>query len=269
MADAAGHVGMGHLARCTAVASALAERGAQVRCLGFGAERPREIDGVAWEPIAEPVSAGGLLLLDSYSDRRDEFAAQAVFVDEEEPPPGAQLVIGPRGLAPPRYACLRRAYWTPPVREAGQEVRRVLVSTGAATAAGPLAREVAAALPTAEVRMTGSEDAPGVTAIGTPETLREELEACDLAVTGAGQTMLEALATERPVVAVVTAPNQRGQAEALSGAALVTDDGPAAAAALARDRERRRDLASQGRATVDGQGAHRVAEALLELDAAL
>ncbi len=266
MADAAGRVGMGHVARCTAVASALRERGAEVRCLGFEAEEPRELDGLVWEPIAEAVEADGLLLLDSYSDRRGEFAPDAVFLDEGRPPAGARLVIGPSGLAPPEYACLRRPYWTPPRREAGAQVRRVLVSTGAATPAATLAGEVAAALPDAEVRVTGDEDAVGAEAIGTPPALRDELEACDLAVTGAGQTMLEALAVGRPVVAVITADNQLAQARSVEDVVvLAEDDAWARVAELAADRERRLDLARRAREAVDGRGAHRVAEALLSL----
>jgi spore coat polysaccharide biosynthesis predicted glycosyltransferase SpsG len=265
VADAGGHVGMGHLARCTAVACALGERGVAVRCLAFGAEAPLELDGVSWEPITEPVTAEGLLLLDSYSDRRDEFAAEAVFVDEGEPPAGARLVIGSAGLAPPRHACLRRPYWTAPERRAGDEVRRVLVSCGAATPAVRVATAVAEAVPAAEVRVTGSEDAPGVEAIGTPSTLRGELEACDLAVTAAGQTMLEALATARPVVAVVTASNQRTQAAAAGDVAVITEAPGEAAAELAADRERRLHLARRAGELVDGRGAHRVAEALLGL----
>ena len=92
------------------------------------------------------------------------------------------------------------------------------------------------------------------------------MEACDLAVTGAGQTMLEALATGRPAVAVITADNQRAQARAVEDVVvLAEDDAWAKVAELAADRERRLDLAVRAREAVDGRGAHRVAEALLAL----
>ena len=264
MADAAGHVGMGHVARCTAVACALAERGTEVRCLGFGAEAAFELDGVGWEPLAEPVPAD---LVDSYLRGPDEFGAPAAFVDEGEPPAGVRLVIGPGGLAPPEYACLRRPYWTAPERPPGDEVRHVLVSTGMATPAAALAGEVAARLPEAQVRVTGNEAPPGVVSVGTVATLRPELEAADLVVSGAGQTMLEALATTRPVVAVVVAGNQRAQAEAVRGAALVCDSAsaPQATAELAGDAARRAELSAHAAELVDGRGAHRVAGALLDL----
>ena len=261
MADAAGRVGMGHVARCTAVACALGERGAEVSCLGFGAEEAFELDGVSWQPLAEPVPAD---LVDSYLRDPAEFGAWAAFVDEGDAPAGVRVVIGPGGLAPPEHACLRRPYWSPPERGPGAEVRRVLVSTGMATPAAPLADAVAGALPEAEVRVTGGEGRQA-TPIGTPGTLRPELEAADLVVCGAGQTMLEALATARPVVAVVTAGNQRLQAEAVEGAALVTDAGqaPAEAARLAGDADRRAELSRRAAQAVDGRGAHRVADALL------
>ena len=142
----------------------------------------------------------------------------------------------------------------------------MLVSTGAATPAATLAGEVAAALPAARVRVTGGEDAVGAEAIGTLPTLRGELEACDLAVTGAGQTMLEALATARPVVAVITADNQRAQAASVEDVVvLAEDDAWARVAELAADPVRRRDLAGSAREAVDGRGAHRVADELLAL----
>jgi hypothetical protein len=135
-----------------------------------------------------------------------------------------------------------------------------------ATPAAALAGEVAAVLPDAEVRVTGDEAPPGVVAVGTVPTLRPELEAADLVVSGAGQTMLEALATARPVVAVVVAGNQRAQAEAVKGAALVCDaeGAPDATAGLAGDAGRRAELSARAAELVDGQGAHRVAGALLD-----
>ena len=84
MADAAGHVGMGHVARCTAVACALAERGAEVSCLASSAEEAFELDGVHWEPLAEPVPAD---LVDSYLRDPGEFGAWAAFVTRARRPP--------------------------------------------------------------------------------------------------------------------------------------------------------------------------------------
>jgi len=160
-----------------------------------------------------------------------------------------------------------------PRREPAGVVGAVLVSTGAGAAGAPfsateVAAAVARALPDVTVRVTGSQDAPGVEAIGSPSSLREHFEAVDLAVTAAGQTMLEALATGRPVVAAVTAENQRLQA-ALSAEVAAVVDAPtpeavaSAAAALARDVERRTSLARGAREAIDGRGAHRVAEALV------
>jgi hypothetical protein len=251
VADAAGHVGMGHVARCTGVACALGERGTEVRCLGFEGEEAFELDGVTWEPLSEPTPAD---LVDSYLCHPGEFGAWAAFVDEGDAPAGVRVVIGPDGLAPPKYACLRRPYWAPPERAAGVEVGRVVVTLGAATSAAALADRVEAVLPGAAVRRPH-----GLT------TLRGELEAADLVVCGAGQTMLEALATARPVVAVVTAENQRAQAEAVEGAALVADahGAPQVAAELAADRDRRARLTKRAGEAVDGRGAHRVADALL------
>jgi len=287
VADAGADVGMGHLARCSAVAAALAERGADVRCLGFGAPDERELDGVRWRPLADPAQLGepgDLLLVDSYSPERAVLARGDAFVaafhDQGEPPSGAELVIGageaPAGVARLsglEHACLRRPYWRPSRREPAGVVGAVLVSTGAGAAGAPfsateVAAAVARALPDVTVRVTGSQDAPGVEAIGSPSSLREHFEAVDLAVTAAGQTMLEALATGRPVVAAVTAENQRLQAALAAEVAAVVDAPTpeavaSAAAALTRDVERRTSLARGAREAIDGRGAHRVAEALV------
>ena len=114
----------------------------------------------------------------------------------------------------------------------------MVVSTGAATPAASLADRVGAALPEAEVRVTGD----GTGHAHRPADAAPELEAADFVVCAAGQTMLEALATARPVVAVVTAENQRAQADAVAGAVVLAEaeDAPAAAAGLAADHARRK-----------------------------
>jgi len=292
VADAGAHVGMGHLARCSAVAAALGERGVQVRCLGWGANGEREVDGVRWRPLDDPAdrgSPGELLLIDSYAPERDELAGGdaplAAFHDGGEPPPGVALVIG-AGEAPPgvarltglEHACLRRPYWRSAQREPAAEVGEVLVTTGAGARGAPfaavdVAAAVARALPGVSVHVTGGDAAPGVEAIGTPPSLDGHLEAADLAVTAAGQTMLEALATGRPVVAAVTAENQRLQAaQAAEVAEIVEGARPEkladAAAALAGDADRRSSLGRRAGEAVDGCGAHRVADALLAVAAA-
>jgi spore coat polysaccharide biosynthesis predicted glycosyltransferase SpsG len=101
--------------------------------------------------------------------------------------------------------------------------------------------------------------------------LRELMLRADLAVSGAGVTLLELAATATPMVAIALVDNQRPNFEALTkagvalgaGAAGDPDLGGAIEAAvkrLAGDGTLRETLGARGRALVDGQGAHRVAE---------
>jgi UDP-2,4-diacetamido-2,4,6-trideoxy-beta-L-altropyranose hydrolase len=97
------------------------------------------------------------------------------------------------------------------------------------------------------------------------------MEKCDLAVASAGMVACELAALGVPSILVVTSEDQRGNAAALleAGAAVVVDLGPVAvlleeARRLAGDREGRRALSLAGRQLVDGGGACRVVDAMLE-----
>jgi spore coat polysaccharide biosynthesis predicted glycosyltransferase SpsG len=94
----------------------------------------------------------------------------------------------------------------------------------------------------------------------------------DLVVTAAGQTMLEAVATGAPTVALPLVENQARQAELLAerGAVrLVSSEDvselTSAAVELARSTDARRALSANGQAAVDGYGALRVAYHLARL----
>ena len=135
----------------------------------------------------------------------------------------------------------------------------MLVATGAADASGVgsgVAATVAAALPSATVRLVvgpwSSGDVPGgVEAIVSPTGLVDHLATADLVVCSAGVTALEAAAAGRPVVAVLTAPNQRRTFDGLVAAGAVVgatpDTAATAASTLAADLLARHRLAMVGR----------------------
>jgi len=106
--------------------------------------------------------------------------------------------------------------------------------------------------------------------------MRSLMLAADLALCGGGQTTYELAATGTPAIAVRTAENQTVNLEGLSAAGSLAWVGDANDAdleakmtrelkALARDASRRTAMSRLGRALVDGQGATRVARALLKL----
>lgn len=293
IADGAAEAGLGHLSRCSALAAALRREGAAVRTLGLGLQAPLTRYGVLWQPTTGPDTTGAdAIVLDSYratQGLRASLASSAplvAFADDDHELAEAALVVrsgastGREGeLAGLGYACLGPEYWSIPPRRARQDVERVLVATGAAdyTGAGvQLAHLVMDALPGDEVTLVRGPYAPlahipdGVRIASAPESLFDMLAEAGLVVSAAGQTMLEALAVGTPCVALVTADNQRRQADELQriGALTVTDTverAAAAASALASDLNARNSQVRAGQHAVDGQGALRVAAAILNL----
>jgi spore coat polysaccharide biosynthesis predicted glycosyltransferase SpsG len=90
----------------------------------------------------------------------------------------------------------------------------------------------------------------------------------DLAITNAGTTLYEALALGRPTVAVPQNEFETEVAGVLSAAgACLTFQGACSRrvelAKIMADRERRTQMAANGKATLDGRGAQRVAEKIL------
>ncbi len=292
IADAGAEAGFGHLSRCSALASALRRRGASVRALGLGLRVPIERYGISWQPAVEPgVTGVAAVVIDSYRlgeelrTRLAELAPLIVFADDNRRLSDATLVIrsgspsgGVEAFAGPRYACLGPEYWWGRSPRMSANVERVLVATGAGDHTGigaVLASRVSGAIPGSEVTLVRGPYAPansveGVRTIVAPDSMFGPLTKTDMLVSAAGQTMLESLAVGTPCVALVTAENQRRQAIELqkTGALSVAtsvEKAVAVACSLAGDFDARREQARIGRRVVDGQGAMRVAAAVLEL----
>lgn len=283
LADAGPRVGLGHLSRAGAVAAALRAQGHAVTTLVLG-EEDVEHDGIAWAAAGEAaaLAGDGPVLVDSY---RVDVAALArggarkvaVFWDGVgAEPQGGALAITLRGAEGPRLACLRPMFWGLAARPVASEVRRVLVATGggAAGGVGALAETVRGALPDVEVAAIlgpyADETLPdGVVAVRTPPRMADELQAADLVVTAAGQTMLETLCAGTPCVATAVVGNQRAQLELLAaGGGVWASEADAigqAITALAANRAERERLAATGRKLVDGFGALRVAGVIARL----
>lgn len=277
-------IGLGHLARSTALAQALQLRGVGIEATALGSDREIEIDGLRWEP-GPGFDDAVFAVLDGY-----EIDAAAVEALGEmphfwmHPPPdgfGDELHLDMSGDPPAGgiggigFASLRRSYWRGPSERRGGDVCSILVTTGGGDAGGAVAGLAAAArdaLPGVRVRMVRGPQSrspvpDAVDAVDAPPDLHPLLAAADLVVTAAGQTMLESLATQAPTIALVRADNQRRQAELigrLGGAVIVDEAGlPDTLLTLAEDVGRRTELAAAGSRLVDGLGAHRLADTVL------
>jgi spore coat polysaccharide biosynthesis predicted glycosyltransferase SpsG len=300
VADAGPGAGLGHLARCSAIAAALLGRGAAVACHAHLAEHPPPpIDGIAWAPLAAPADlpAAAVLVLDTYvmpAADVEALGARCALValhDAGDPPRGARILVGmEEPLAAPgvrvlsglAHAPLRAPFWEPEPRAVAAQVGRILVTTGGGvlqeSGAGlaALARDTVPGASVALVRgpFASFDPPPGVELVAAPASLADELRAADVVVSAAGQTALEAAATGAPCIALPLVANQAANARALAraGAAIVLEDPSDVGSALARlaaDREERAALAWRAQAAVDGRGAHRIAAAIAELLAAV
>ena len=145
-----------------------------------------------------------------------------------------------------------------------QAVVRAALSLDTATVdlvAGPFARE----------GVTDAIENPRMIVHRGVSTLRSLMLAADVAVSGAGMTLLELAATATPTVFLTLAANQRPNAAAFelagAGVAAGSADHPDLAVTVARCLERlaadaalRERLGAAARRLVDGQGARRVAQ---------
>lgn len=145
IADAAPASGLGHLARCEAVAQAMRELGVHCMRYAFGS-----CDWPAWTCVPSidqlPRDSAALLLVDSYmldgySLRAFLSAERVVAFHDVGPVPGwADLVVSTEIDAPSNdgrviggfdHLCLGTAYWhQPPGRDTPTVVRTIVVTTG-------------------------------------------------------------------------------------------------------------------------------------------
>jgi UDP-2,4-diacetamido-2,4,6-trideoxy-beta-L-altropyranose hydrolase len=194
-------------------------------------------------------------------------------------------------LLGPRYALLRPGFRGLPRRKAIDEVRRVLVTMGGADPArrtvdvtrrlisglydtrfdvvlGPLYGDPSDLAAVIRSGGRGSE----VQLHLAPDDLAPLMAEADLAVSAGGQTTYELAAAGVPAVAMCVAENQRGNLAALSQVPTLltatSEELMPAVMRLVGDVPLRQKMCDAAQALVDGQGAVRAAQALIELAAA-
>jgi UDP-2,4-diacetamido-2,4,6-trideoxy-beta-L-altropyranose hydrolase len=215
----------------------------------------------------------------------------------------AQVVIngalGAEGLPYPRngrtllllgaaYALLRPEFAHPVVRTMRPRIERVLVTAGGSDPR-LVTRRVVDALAELDVELVVIEgpfgdgvsgaaverDRARIRVVRTPSDMRALMLDADLAVSGGGQTLYELAACGTPALGIRMAPNQTRSLLALDEAGVVQWIADAAdatlqegvargVARLAGDTAKRTEMSAAGRRLVDGQGAARVARALIE-----
>ncbi len=198
-----------------------------------------------------------------------------------------------RFLLGPEYAVLRQEFWEVPDRRARSRIGKVLITLGGADPQNlmpPLLR-VIGELPVPleitaiigpyfehpdQVKAAAGSIPSAVRWVTDPTSVRALMEEADLAVSAAGQTLYELARVGCPTVAFTMGPDQVEQLEAITqaGCALSVGDSREgdlcarvreALTALLSEAPLRAAMTEAGRRLVDGQGAHRVAQAVLAL----
>jgi len=332
--DAGPGIGIGHLHRCLALASAFAERGCAVAFVVN--DRPEVTDRVAaagWpvarlEGVVSWTDADAdhvvseiarthatLVVVDSDLEsgaytRRVKASGVTVCAVEDNSDEDVEAhvllngdahalrqtyraaVADTRYLLGPAYAPLSQEYWNGPARAAAVPPQHVLLTLGGSDPHGllPLLITAAAALPVTfqlhvvigpfsgrreEIAAALHALEGRVTSHVAPASMRPLIDRCDLALSGAGQTLYELAAFGRPVVAIELADNQHLQLDefvrsgaviraGLAGDADIAGLAVAMVADLAIRPEHLRMMSEAGPKFIDAQGARRAAAALLD-----
>ena len=187
------------------------------------------------------------------------------------------------------FALLRKEFAEEPERVHPPVARRLLVTMGGGDQHQLVTRLIAAARSSfdwidvmvgpfvehvAEIQEVARDDRR-VVLHSNPADVRRLMLGADMAVTAGGQTLFELAATSTPAVAIEIAPNQRRNLEGFfqRGAIVVAGAGEDPdiigkslnlAVALAGDQARRTLMGTNGRRWIDGRGAERAAERIVE-----
>jgi spore coat polysaccharide biosynthesis predicted glycosyltransferase SpsG/ribosomal protein S18 acetylase RimI-like enzyme len=282
-ADAGPAVGVGHLSRCVALATAARARGWDVALCGeitaggwlVGdlpvVRDPHPADAVVVDHYGavEPPAAGLLVSIEDghFGRRRADIVVDANLHQLPRPDDGSPVVLRGPAYAPLR-AEVRAARET---RGAGSTPPRVVVVMGGGAAPSAVAAALAALRETgvpAEVLAVSAAPVPGFAVTPPTPGLPGLFARADLVVSAAGVTLLELCCIGTPTALVQVADNQaagyRTAVERGLVAGLGTD--PRHHVGTLRDLllhgERRAALAAAARAAVDGRGADRVLDAM-------
>lgn len=191
-------------------------------------------------------------------------------------------------LLGPAYTLLREEFAVEPPQRYPERMERIVITLGGSDPfrlTPHLVTWARVACPDVEIVAIVGPFFDGVEAIRAagpdrllvdPPAFRDILVAADLVVSGGGQTTYELAAAGRPCVAIRVADDQGRNLEALARAGVLLFIGTAhdprlettlraALHRLAGDAAARAQMGRAGRALVDGQGARRVAQAVMSL----
>jgi spore coat polysaccharide biosynthesis predicted glycosyltransferase SpsG len=279
-ADASPTVGVGHLSRCVALATAARARGWEVALCGTFTAGEWLIGDL---PVVRSLEPADVVVVDHYDlglvssslvvsiedgpfgRRRADIVVDANLHTMPRPDDGSPVVLRGPAYAPLR-AEVRAVSW-----RGGSVPPKVVVVMGGGAAPSAVAAAVTAVRETgvpASVRAVSSVPVPGVEVIPPTPALPSLLAGADLVVSAAGVTLLELCCMGVPTALVRIADNQAaGYAAAVNqGLAVGLGTDPRTHVetlrALLLDEARRKALGGKAMSIVDGRGAERILDAI-------
>lgn len=280
-ADAAPSMGVGHLSRCVAVATAARARGWDVALCGTFTAGQWLLGDL---PVVAALRPADVVLVDHYGlgsvslpslvvsmedglfgRRRADIVVDANLYATPRPDDGSPVVLRGPAYAPLR-AEIRAARW-----RGGSVPPKVVVVMGGGAAPTAVAAAVTALRETgvpASVVAVSSAPVPGVEVIPPTPELPSLFASADLVVSAAGVTLMELCCIGVPAALVQIADNQA------AGYAAAVDQGLAAGLGtdprenvdvlrtLLSDATQRKALGDKARTVVDGRGAERILDAI-------
>lgn len=190
-----------------------------------------------------------------------------------------------------RYVMLRREFWDVPRRAARENVNTILLTLGGEDRQNLMPRLLKSLDVIAEdfsviaivgpffdnheeVEKAGRHSGRPVRFVYEPRSVRDLMLSADMAISGGGQTLYELACVGCPTVALQVAADQQQHLRALVHGGVVrlaeyNGDGElievrGAVSSLLKDSEARAVISTTGQRLVDGQGALRVAQAIIE-----
>ena len=195
-------------------------------------------------------------------------------------------------LLGPNYAVLRPEYWELPPRTVSSVAKNILVTLGGSDTHNLMPRilESLKDLPATfriasivgpffksshEVESATKRARNPIQLVYSPDSLCSLMLEADIAVSAGGQTLYELACTGCPTIAVRIAPNQDRQLQVFEESGFIRIAGHGeddsvidaivdAVFSLLQDRQARRSMSAAGQRLIDGQGALRVAQNILE-----
>jgi spore coat polysaccharide biosynthesis predicted glycosyltransferase SpsG len=239
--------GLGHWSRCKALYDAFEFRGSKssidlfIQDMTIEPELPdysnydcRLIDWQKAKPEPQDIVVIDSYLADSDCYQRlNQSAAVAAFLDDydrleypsgmvinpavQSPMPG-YVKSGHKCLLGQNYCMLQKVFWEPfKTDSVNESVSKILFTVGGMdhlNLSTPLIDLISKVFPGASIIKIGGNSSTNLPAHVTQYNrigsgaMRKLMQSCDMAISAAGQTMLELIATGIPTLAIVTADNQ-------------------------------------------------------------